>query len=64
MKWRPVLKLNTRAGRFQRRMKVKMIIERIMKALLKSKLIYSSELIYNQPGVWDHQFENVFTEET
>ena len=28
-------------------MKVKMIIERIMKALLKRKLIYSFELIYN-----------------
>ena len=28
-------------------MKVKMIIERIMKALLKSKLIYSFELIYD-----------------
>ena len=28
-------------------MKVKMIIERIMKALLKSKLIYSSELIHH-----------------
>ena len=28
-------------------MKVKIITEHIMKALLKSKIIYSSELIYN-----------------
>ena len=32
-------------------MKVKLIIERIMKALLKSKIIYSFELIYNHGPV-------------
>ena len=45
--WRPVLNLKPSAERFERRMKVKMIIKRIMKALLKSKIIYSSELIYS-----------------
>ena len=33
-------------------MKVKMIIERIMKVLLKSKIIYSCELIYSHGKVW------------
>ena len=47
MKWRPILKLKPSAERFQQRMRVKMIIERTMKVLLKSKLIYSSELIYH-----------------
>ena len=47
MKWRPVLKLKLSAQRFERRMKVKMIIKRIMKALLIRKLIYSFDLIYN-----------------
>ena len=41
------MKLKPRADRLQRRMEVKMIIERIMKALLKSTLIYSSELTDN-----------------
>ena len=60
MEWKPVLKLKPTAERFQRRTKVKMIIERIIKALLKNKLIYSSELIYNH----DHKFEYVLTEES
>ena len=47
MTWKPVLNLKPSVEKFERRMKVKMIIERIMKALLKSKIIYSSELIYN-----------------
>ena len=47
MKWTPVLKLKSTAERFQRSMKVKMITKHIMKALLKSKLIYSLKLIYN-----------------
>ena len=34
-------------------MKVKMIIEHIMKALLKSELIYSPELIYNHGLVFE-----------
>ena len=46
------MKLKPSAERFQRRMKVKMIIERIMKALLKGTLIYSSELIYNRGRVF------------
>ena len=33
--------------KFEQRMKVKMTIERIIKALLKSKTVYSFELIYN-----------------
>ena len=40
------MNLKPSAERFEGRMKVKMIIERIMKALLKSKIIYSSKLIY------------------
>ena len=46
MTCRPVLNLKASAEKFESRMKVKMIIERIMIALLKSKIIYSSELIY------------------
>ena len=43
-----------------------MIIERIIKALLKSKIIYNFDLIYSHGLVivWDHQFEYVVTEET
>ena len=33
MTWRPALNLNRRAERFEQKMKVKMIMERIMKAL-------------------------------
>ena len=40
------------AERFERRMKVKMIIELIMKASEKSKIIYSSELFYNHGLVY------------
>ena len=47
MTWRPVLNLKTSAESFEQTMKVKMIMERIMKALLKSKMIYSFELTYN-----------------
>ena len=54
MRWSSVLNLKLRAERFEQRMKVKMIIEHIIKALLKSKMIYSFELIYSHglvPGI-------------
>ena len=47
MAWRPTLNLKPSAERFEQRMKAKMIIERIRKALLKSKINYKFELIYN-----------------
>ena len=43
--WGPVLNLKTKAEKFEEIMTVKMIIERIIKALLKSIIIYSFELI-------------------
>ena len=57
------MNLKQNGERFEQRIKVKMIIESIMKVLLKSGLIYSFELFYSH-GVWDHQFEYVFNEET
>ena len=47
MMWSPAWNLKPRGERFEQRMKVKMIIEHIIKALLKSKIIYSFELIYS-----------------
>ena len=47
MTWSPVLNLKPNAEKFEERMTVKMIFERIIKALLKSKTIYSFELIYS-----------------
>ena len=47
MTWSPVLKLKPRVEIFEQRMKVKMIIEHIIEALLKSKIVYSFELIYS-----------------
>ena len=44
----PVLNLKQKAEKFEERMIVKMIIERIVKALLKSKMIYSFELNYSR----------------
>ena len=41
------MNLKRSAERFEQRMKVKMIIERIIKKLLNSKIIHSFELIYN-----------------
>ena len=64
MTWTPVLNLKPSAERFERRIKVKMIIERIMKALLKSKIIYNFELIYNHVLVSGITSRSVFTEET
>ena len=44
--WSPVLNLKPRAETFEEGMTVKMINEHIINALLKSKIIYSFELIY------------------
>ena len=45
-------------------MTVKMIIERIIKALLKSKILqFRTNLQTLLSGVQDHQFEYVFTDE-
>ena len=41
------MKLKPRVEIFEQRMKVKMIIEHIIEALLKSKIVYSFELIYS-----------------
>ena len=46
----PVLNLKPSAEKFEERMIIKMIVERIIKELLKSKIIYSFELIYS-PGL-------------
>ena len=45
-------------------MTIKMIPERIMKMLLKSKIICNFKLIYSHIRVWDTQFEYVFTDDT
>ena len=45
--WGPVLNSKPSAERLEQRMKVKMITERFTNALLKSKIIYSFELIYS-----------------
>ena len=47
MTWSPVLKLKPRVEMFEQRMKVKMIIEHIIEALLKIKIVYSFELTYS-----------------
>ena len=47
MAWSPVLILKPSEEKFEKRMTIKMIIERIIKALLKSKIVYSFELIYS-----------------
>ena len=59
-------KFKTQCREFEQRMKVQMTFERIMKALLKNKIIYSFELIYLQSwsGVSDHQLGYVFIEKT
>ena len=44
--WSPVLNLKPRAETFEEGMTVKMVNEHIINALLKSKIIYSFELIY------------------
>ena len=54
MAWNPVLNLKPSEEKFEERMTTKMITEGIMKALLKSKIIYSFELIYSHdlvPGI-------------
>ena len=54
MMWRPVLNARPSAVRFEQRMKVKMNIEGIIIVLLKSKIIYSFELICSHglvPGI-------------
>ena len=43
--WDPVLNLKTKVEKFKEIMRVKVIIERIIKALLRSIIIYSFELI-------------------
>ena len=47
MTWSPALNLKPSAEKFEQRMKVKMIIGHIIKALLKSTVIYSFNLIYS-----------------
>ena len=47
MTWSPVLNFKPSAEKFEEGMTFKTINERIIKALLKSKLIYSFELIYS-----------------
>ena len=47
MTWNPVLNLKPKTEKFEESVTVKTIIERIMKALLKGKFIYSFELIYS-----------------
>ena len=64
MTWRRVSNLKTSAEGFEQTMKVKMITERIMKAFLKSKIIYSFELIYNHGLVSGITSLSVFNEET
>ena len=64
MTWRPVLNLKTGAESFEQTMKVKMIMERIMKAFLKSKIIYSFKLIYIHVLVSGITSLSVFNEET
>ena len=64
MTWRPVSNLKTSAEGFEQTMKVKMIMERIMKAFLKSKIIYSFERIYNHGLVSGITSLSVFNEET
>ena len=64
MTWRPVSNLKTSTEGFEQTMKVKMIMERIMKAFLKSKIIYSFERIYNHGLVSGITSLSVFTEET
>ena len=55
--------LKPRADRFEQKMTVKMIIERIIKALLKSKITDGFELIYSHGLLsTDHHFKYVFTE--
>ena len=46
MTWIPVLNLKPSAEKFEEGIAVKMIVERIIKALFKSEMIYSFELIY------------------
>ena len=41
------MNLKASEERFEERMSIKIVIERIIKALLKSKIIYSFELIYS-----------------
>ena len=63
MTWSPDLTLKPRADRFEQKMTVKMIIERIIKALLKSKITDGFELIYSHGLLsTDHHFKYVFTE--
>ena len=45
--WSPVLNLKPSAEKFEEGIAVKMINEHIIKALLKSKIIYSFELVYS-----------------
>ena len=45
--WSPVLNLKPSAEKFEERMAIKIIVEPIIKALLKSKIIYGFELIYS-----------------
>ena len=47
MAWSPVLNLKPSAERFGQRVKVKMVIQSIIKTLLKSKIINSFKLIYS-----------------
>ena len=46
MTWIAVLNLKQKAEKFEKKMTVKMILEGIIKALLKSKIFILFELIY------------------
>ena len=58
------MNLKTGAESFEQTMKVKMIMERIMKEFLKSKIIYSFKLIYIHVLVSGITSLSVFNEET
>ena len=54
MAWSSFMNLKPSVEKFEQRMKLKIIIKHIIKALLKSKIIYSFELIYSHglvPGI-------------
>ena len=51
MAWNPVLNLKAKVEKFEERVTVKIIIERIIKALLKSKIFIVSDLFAVMDGL-------------
>ena len=51
MAWNPVLNLKAQVEKFEERVTVKIIIERIIKALLKSKIFIVSDLFAVMDGL-------------